>query len=174
VLYAPPAWGWTRQAVLDLEGRFSFEGLPPGCYRLEVGSEVLSGLQLTGENAIALAPVDLAAGPRSVIGGCVADSSGTPQTDIRIILRRVETAGQTDGLVVAQTRTSADGIYRFSNLAAGRYCIEAMGMGTVAADILLDGEHEVTRDVPWNPSFPLGSFRDECWPAEACPGPAFP
>jgi hypothetical protein len=174
ILYAPAAWGWTRQAVLDLEGRFSFEGLPPGRYRLEVGSQVLSGLQLTGENAIALAPIDLAAGPRSAIGGRVADGSGVPQADIQIILRRVETAGQTDGLVVAQTRTDAYGVYRFSSLAAGRYCIEAVGMGTVAADVLLDGEHEVTRDVPWNPSFPLGIIQGRVLAGGSVPRSSLP
>jgi hypothetical protein len=171
VLYAPPAWGWTRQSVLDPEGHFSFEGLPPGRYRLEVGSEVLSGLQLTGENSIQLTPIDLTLGPRSIIGGRVADGSGQPQADIQIILRRAENPGQTDGLVVAQMSTAADGTYRFSNLAAGRYSLEAVGMGTVAADILLDGEHEVTRELLWNPPFPLGIIQGQVLAGGSLPRP---
>jgi hypothetical protein len=171
VLYAPPAWGWTRQSVLDPEGHFSFEGLPPGRYRMEVGSEVLSGLQLTGENAIQLTPIDLTLGPRSIIGGRVADSSGQPQADIQIILRRADNPGQTDGLVVAQTSTAADGAYRFYNLAEGRYSLEAVGMGAVAADILLDGEHEVTRELLWNPPFPLGIIQGRVLAGGSLPRP---
>jgi len=172
VLYAPQEWGWTRQAVLEPEGRFSFEGLPPGRYRMEVGSEVLSGLQLTGENSMELAPIDLTNGPWSVLGGRVADGSGHPQADIQIILRRVAVgSGQGGGLVIAQTRTSADGAYRFSNLAAGRYSLEAVGMGTIVADILLDGQHEVTRDLLWNPSFPLGIIQGRVLAGGSLPRP---
>jgi hypothetical protein len=157
VLYAQPAWGWTRQVVLDPDGNFSFEGLPSGRYRLEVGSEVWSGLQLTGENVLQLAPIDPALGPRSAVSGRVADGAGKPQPDIQVILRRVNPGPeQGDGLVVAQMRTAADGAYRFSHLAVGRYSLEAVGMGVVHADILLDGQHEAIRDLLWNPPFALG------------------
>jgi hypothetical protein len=171
VLYAPPDWGWTRQSVLDPAGHFSFEGLPPARYRLEVGGEVLSGLQLTGENSIQLAPIDLTLGPRSCLGGRLVDASEHPQADIQIILRRAESPGQTDGLVVAQTTTAADGTYRFSNLAAGRYSLEAVGMELVTADILLDGENEVTLDLPWNPPFPLGIIRGRVLAGGSLPRP---
>jgi protocatechuate 3,4-dioxygenase beta subunit len=171
ILYAPPGWGWTRQAVPDPDGGFSFEGLPPGRYRLEVGSEVLSGLQLTGANSMQLAPIDLSAGSQSVIGGRVADGSGNPQADIQLILRLVENPGQEDGLIIAQMRTSADGTYRFSSLPAGRYSLEAVGMGTVAADVLLDGQHEVTRDLLWNPPFPLGIIQGRVLAGGGLPRP---
>jgi hypothetical protein len=157
VLYAQPAWGWTRQVVVDPSGKFSFEGLPAGRYRLAAGDAVLSGLQLTGENALELAPIDLALGPRSAIAGRVANTSGQPQADIQIILHRATAADdQGEEVVVVQARTTADGHFRFANLAAGRYSLEAVGMGIVFADIVLDGQQEVTRDLVWNPPFPLG------------------
>jgi hypothetical protein len=172
VLYSQPVWGWTRQAVLDLNGKFSFEGLPAGRYRLEVGSEVLSGLQLTGENSLLLAPIDLALGPRSIIAGRVTGGSGEPQADIQIILHRVAIdPGEGDGVIIAQTRTAADGAYRFSNLAAGRYSLEAVGMGLVPADILLDGKNEVTRDLVWSPPFPLGIIQGRVLAAGGLPRP---
>jgi hypothetical protein len=157
VLYAQPAWGWTRQVVLDLNGKFSFEGLPPGRYRLGVGSEVLSALRLNGENSLQLAPIDLTLGPQGAIGGRVATAAGEPQADIQIILRRAAIdSSQAGPVLVSQMRTGSDGSYRFSNLDSGRYSLEAVGMGVVAADILLDGRHEVVRDLVWSPPFPLG------------------
>ena len=47
VLHARQPWSWTRQALLDLDGGFSFDGLPAGRYRLEIGEQVLSELVLT-------------------------------------------------------------------------------------------------------------------------------
>ena len=112
VLYAPAAWGWTRQAPLDLQGAFTFDNLPPGRYRLEVGGQVFSDLVLTGENRLTLAPIDLSTGRRSVIRGRIADGAGQPKADRAVTLRR-------DDVVVAETRTAADGTYRFANLPAG-------------------------------------------------------
>jgi hypothetical protein len=68
-------------------------------------------------------------------------------------------------------RTAADGSFRFSNLAAGRYSLEAVGMETVAAGILLDGEHEVTRDLLWNPPFPLGIIQGRVLAGGSLPRP---
>ncbi|PKO23183.1 MAG: hypothetical protein CVU38_05350 [Chloroflexi bacterium HGW-Chloroflexi-1] len=149
VLYAPLAWGWTRQAPLDPAGGFAFEGLPPGLYRLEVADQVLPDLELTGENSLQLAPIDLARGQRSVIRGRVADGAGKPQPDILMILRR-------EGLIVTQAHTAADGTYRFANLPAGIYSLQAAGMGEVAGGIVLDGQREQVCDVLWGGSGPRG------------------
>jgi len=149
VLYAPPAWGWTRQAPLDPDGGFAFAGLPPGLYRLAVADQVLPDLELTGENSLQLAAIDLARGRRSVIRGRVADGAGKPQPDILMILRR-------DRLIVTQAHTAADGTYRFANLPAGAYALEASGMGEVAGGIVLDGQREQVRDVLWGGVGPRG------------------
>ncbi len=122
VLYSPPSWGWTRQVPLASDGSFLFDNLPAGRYRLEVGGQVLSDLALTGENKLVLAPIELAAGRRSVIRGRVADASGQPKADRAVTLKR-------DGVFVAETRTAADGTYRFANLPAGVYSVEVAGLG---------------------------------------------
>jgi hypothetical protein len=162
LLYAPLAWGWTRQKPLDLDGSFAFEGLPPGVYRLEIGEYVLPDLVLTGENTLQLAAIDLAQGRRSVVRGRVADRSGRPQPDILMVLRR-------EGLVVAQVRTAADGTYRFANLVAGAYALEVVGMGEVASGIMLDGQREQVRDVLWGGAGPRGLIQGRVLAANAAP-----
>lgn len=152
VLYAPAAWGWTRQALLDPNGDFVIENLPAGRYRLEVGGSVLSDLALTGENRLQLAPIDLAHGRHSVVRGRVADGAGRPQPDVLMTLRR-------DGVLAAQTRTAADGSYQFSGLSAGVYGLEATGLGEVVGGILLDGQREYWADVLWPGSEPRSALR---------------
>ena len=142
VLYALQPWSWTRQAPLALDGTFSFEGLPAGRYRLEIGDQVISDLMATGENRLQLAPIDFAPGQHSVIRGRVADSVGQPQPGVLITLRR-------DGLIVTQTRTAADGTYRFVNLPAGAYNLEVTGMGLAGGSIVLDGQREHMADIVW-------------------------
>ena len=142
VLYALGPWSWTRQAPLDLDGVFSFEGLPAGHYRLEVGERVLSELVTTGENRLQLAPIDLAPGQHSVVRGRVANGAGQPQPGVLVTLRR-------ESLVVGQSRTVTDGAYRFANLPAGTYSLEISGMGVVESSIILDGEREHISDVLW-------------------------
>lgn len=149
VLHAPPAWGWTRQTPLDPDGGFAFEGLPAGSYRLELGSQTLPDLELNGENTLQLATIDLAQGRRSMVHGRVADAGGAPQPDVLMTLRRL-------GVLVAQTRTAADGGYRFANLPAGVYALEAASMGEVAGGIALDGQCEQVRDVLWRTVGPRG------------------
>ena len=149
VLYAPVNWGWTRQALLDPAGNFTFKGLPPGRYRLEVGGQTLPDLVLTGENTLQLAPIDLTTGQRSVVRGRVADETGQPQEGKTVILRR-------EGLTVAQFQTAADGAYRFVNLPSGLYALEVVGLGIVATDILLDGQREYVADVLWPGTGPRG------------------
>ena len=152
VLYSPAVWGWTRQAPLDPQGAFTFSNLPPGRYRLEVGGQVLSDLALTGENRLALAPIDLAAGKRSVIRGRIADGEGQPKADRVVTLRR-------DGIVVAETRTAADGTYRFANLPAGVYSVEVAGLGRIASNIRLDGAREQIVDGLWPSQGPRGTLQ---------------
>ena len=143
VLYALQPWSWTRQALLDVDGNFSFEGLPAGHYRLEVAAQVLSDLVMTGENRLQLALINLVPGQHSVIRGRVADGAGQPMADVVVTLRQ-------QGLLVAQMRTVADGTYRFANLPAGAYSLEvAGGQGVVINGIVLDGQGEYIRDILW-------------------------
>ena len=144
VLFASAPMNWTRQAPLDATGKFAFEKLPPGRYRLEVGDVVISDIEMTGENSLTLSPIDLTQGQRSVLRGQVADGGGRPQANTMVLLRRK------DG-VVANMPTDAQGTYKFSNLPPGAYSLEVAGMGEVGAGIRLDGENEQVRDVLWRP-----------------------
>ncbi len=164
VLYAPAAWGWTRQAPLAPDGSFAFDNLPPGRYRLEVGGQVLTDLALTGENRLALAPIDLAAGRRSAVRGRVADAAGQPKADRVVTLKR-------EGILIAETRTAADGAYRFANLPAGKYSIEVAGLGVVNSSITLDGEREFVVDVLWPGQGPSGVLQGRVLNANGTPRP---
>jgi protocatechuate 3,4-dioxygenase beta subunit len=170
VLYAPAPWSWTRQAPLDPDGKFTFDGLPAGSYRLEVADQFFPDLLMTGENGLQLPPIDLQQGRRSVVRGRVADAAGRPQPDVLMILRqRVEDLRQA-GVIVAQAHTAADGTYRFANLPAGTYSLEAAGMGEVASGIVLDGQREQVRDVLWD-SGPQGAIQGRVLDAQGTPQP---
>ena len=96
VLYAPAAWGWTRQAPLDAKGNFAFDDLPPGRYRLKVGGQVRSTTCCSpARTGSQLASIDLAVGRRSVIRGRVADAAGQPKADRVVTLKR-------DSIVIAR------------------------------------------------------------------------
>ncbi len=164
VLYAPPAWGWTRQTPLSAKGDYLFDNLPPGRYRLEVAGKTLNDLQLTGENRLQLAPIDLAGGRRSVIRGRVADGTGQPKADRAVTLKR-------ETVVVGTTRTTADGAYRFANLPAGKYSVEVNGLGAVATNINLDGEREHVADVLWPTQAPRGVLQGRILNANGAPRP---
>lgn len=161
-LHAPPAWGWTRQTPIGADGSYVFEGLPSGRYRLQIGEQVVPDLILTGESSLQLAPIDLLQGRRSVIRGKVATAAGVAQKDIVIILRR-------GGSVTAQTKTGADGIYRFTNLPAGSYTLEAVGIGQVGGVIALDGEREHVADIAWPAPAPRGTIQGRVLSVEGKP-----
>jgi hypothetical protein len=164
VLYAPKAWGWTRQSPLDKDGNFAFDNLPPGRYRLEVAGKTLNDLLLTGENRLLLAPIDLAAGRRSVVRGRIADGAGQPKPDRTVTLKR-------EAVAVGTTRTAADGTYRFANLPSGKYSVEVAGLGLIASNIDLDGEREHVADVLWPTQAPRGVLQGRVLNANGTPRP---
>jgi protocatechuate 3,4-dioxygenase beta subunit len=149
VLFAAAPMNWTRQAPLDAAGRFTFDKLPPGRYRLEVGDAVVGDLEMTGENSLTLSPIDFTQGRKSVLQGRVADKTGKPQAKVMVVLRREKG-------VVANMPTDAQGGYRFVNLPAGVYSLEVVGMGEATSGIRLDGQNEQTRNIVWQPAAPRG------------------
>jgi hypothetical protein len=164
VLYAPASWGWTRQVPLARDGSFAFDNLPAGRYRLQVGGRVYTDLALTGENRLVLTPVDLYAGRRSVLRGRVADANGQPKGDRMVTLKL-------ESVVAAQQRTAADGTYRFANLPAGKYNVEAAGLGVVGSNIALDGEREALADVIWPDKGPRGILLGRMMTESGAPRP---
>ena len=142
VLYAPLVWKWTRQALLDAAGRFTFTGLPAGRYRLQIPDADAIDLELNGENRLDLPRIDLMHGRRGVLRGRVVSPSGQAIDGVELNLWR-------EGVSIATTHTVADGTYRFANLPAGAYSLHAAGMGEVLTELALDGESEATRDIMW-------------------------
>jgi hypothetical protein len=165
ILYPSAPWAWTRQAPLDPDGKFIFEGLPAGHYRLQVGAQAAVALMLTGENVLQTPPIDLLAGRRSAVSGVVVDAAGRPQPDVLMTLRR-------EGQTLAQVHSGADGGYRFANLPAGVYSLEADRIGVVAAAISLDGAREQTQNIVWNSSAAPAAIEGRVLGAEGAPQPA--
>jgi len=142
VLHAPPVWKWTRQALVDAAGRFTFSGLPAGRYRLQIPGTDALDVELNGENRLDLPRIDLMQGQRGVLRGRVVSPSGQAIEGVELSLWR-------DGTSIAATHSAADGAYRFANLSAGAYALHAAGMGEVLKDLALDGESEETHDITW-------------------------
>lgn len=142
VLHAPPIWKWTRQALLDAAGRFAFSGLPAGRYRLQIPDADVLDLELNGENRLDLPRIDSATGRRGVLRGRVISPSGAVIEGVELNLWR-------DGMELATIHSAADGGYRFANLPAGAYSVQAVGLGEVLKGLALDGETEETHDITW-------------------------
>jgi hypothetical protein len=81
-----------------------------------------------------------------------------------MILRR-------DEMAVGEARTTADGGYRFANLPAGVYALEAVGLGEVASGVVLDGERELVADVLWPGSGPRSVLQGRVLDAQGEPVP---
>ena len=162
VLYAPAPWNWTRQAPLDAGGKFAFQGLPAGRYRLEVSGHVLENVELTGENTLKLAAIDLFQTRHSVLRGHLVDASGQERADALLTLTRGSD-------LVAQTRTETDGSYRFGNLPAGTYSLDVEGIGPVVNAIVLDGAQELVQDLLWSLPSELGALTGHVFAHDRAP-----
>ena len=86
-LQAQSPWDWARQSPLGPDGRFAFDGLPAGRYRLQVADQAVPDLLLTGENAVQIPVIDLLQGRHGVLHGRVADPSGRSEPDVLMTLR---------------------------------------------------------------------------------------
>jgi protocatechuate 3,4-dioxygenase beta subunit len=133
--------GMPSQATTDEEGRFAFEGLAPGEYRLDVQRTGFAPLfnpgtrpgtiQLAAGQSVDDVRVQLQRG--GVITGKVLDPSGEPFADARImVMRRVAGApgGTASRFIPApmqgQQQTNDLGEFRVSGLAPGEYYVAAM------------------------------------------------
>ena len=137
-------FGMPPQATTDQEGRFAFERLAPGEYRLDVQKTGFAPLFSPGARpgTIQVAAGQTVDGVRvqlqkgGVITGKVLDPSGEPFTDARVMAMR-----RTNGLAAGAPprflpapmqgaqQTNDLGEFRLSGLASGEYDVAAMRSG---------------------------------------------
>jgi protocatechuate 3,4-dioxygenase beta subunit len=136
--------GMPPQAITDQDGRFVFDKLAPGEYRLDVQKTGFAPLPGPGTRP---STIQVAAGQTvdglslqlqkgGVIAGKVLDASGQPLTDVRIMaMRRVDTPAGTGAPrlmpapVQGPQQTNDLGEFRISSLAPGEYYVAAMPRG---------------------------------------------
>jgi hypothetical protein len=138
--------GVPPQTTTDQDGRFVFDGLAPGNYRLDVqktGFAPLSGpgtpprlIQVAAGQIVDGVSLQLQRG--GVIAGKVFDPSGEPLTDARIMaMRRMGTpTGAAPRFIPAPMQgpqqTNDLGEFRVSGLAPGEYYVAAIPGGALA------------------------------------------
>jgi Carboxypeptidase regulatory-like domain len=133
-------FGMPPQALTDQEGRFVFDDLPPGSYRMEVRKTGLAPLSDPGRaptaqvNAGQTTQVYLPLQKGAVIAGKILDAAGEPLTDARIMaMRRTNVnASNAPRLLPAaggSQQTNDLGEFRIAGLAAGDYVVVALPQG---------------------------------------------
>jgi hypothetical protein len=114
------------QTVTDEDGRYFFDDLEPGPWRLTVQktgyppSESVATYWVVAGESLEIATVTLAKGAR--VTGRIVDSRGTPLADINV--RAVKPGAALD-LMSEATRTNDRGEFQVLGLAPGRYLIVA-------------------------------------------------
>jgi hypothetical protein len=121
-----------RVAISDANGRYAFDRLPPGEYRVSVartGFVPHNGVDAAAIPLTAgqpLAGVDIALAEATVIAGRVLDEDGSPLGGVPVDALVQRTDGPRRTLApVASARTDDRGAFRLFDLAAGEYYIAA-------------------------------------------------
>lgn len=123
-----------REVDSDPSGGYRFTGLPADAYRLRLDGAALPAQQVVcdGRTASDGPTFDREMGAQGIIRGSLTDHSGNPAAQTVLWLRSL-------GQRIAESQTDDAGKFRFSGLGAGRYSLEVIGQGIVAADIEIDG-----------------------------------
>ncbi|MEH0417263.1 MFS transporter [Streptomyces sp. B21-083] len=124
------------------EGRYAITELMAGEYTLAVGSPAFrpAALPVTVKaSRETCQDVELAGG--AVLRGTVRAGSGRPVEDARVTLLDMT------GTVVDTLTTSADGMFRFVDLASGEYTVLASGYPPVATVLQVAGGGRTERDL---------------------------
>ncbi len=132
---ASDTWSWTREATLGADGRYLFEGLPRGTYRVRVSGREVGGLQVDGRSQLTAPDIDLLAQRRSALRGRITDASGLPQPERVVLLYQ-------DDTLLMRTVTDAEGRFAFTGLGPGAYRLDVEGVGMNRSPLMLDGDDE--------------------------------
>jgi hypothetical protein len=130
--------GMPPQTLTAQDGRFLFDNLPPGSYRMNVQKTGFAPAIEPGRapavqvNAGQTTTIDLHLQKGGVIVGRIVDGSGEPVADVRIMAMRrltVNAPGATPRLLPAPgatQQTNDVGEFRLAGLAPGEYYVAAM------------------------------------------------
>src|SRR4051812_14731386 len=127
------------QSVTDQSGRFTFDRIRPGEYRIDVqktgytasGADGGGGFTITVVAGQALDTIDLHLQKGAVIAGRVLDAAGEPAVDVHVmVLKRIAEAGDRAHIMPAPMQgpqqTNDLGEFRIAGLAPGEYLVAAM------------------------------------------------
>ncbi len=124
------------------DGGYVLPGLVAGAYTLSAGAPAFSPAALPVSVRGARETLqDLELAGAAVLGGVVRSGGGGPVDDARVTLLDAE------GDVIASVTTAADGVYRFTGLAAGCYTVIASGYPPRACELRLPGGTHADHDV---------------------------
>jgi len=140
--------GGNRALQTDAEGRFRFEGLEPGSYRL-IGEKVgyirqefnprgvsFSGTRLECDGGEQLTGLLFQLSPQGVITGRVLDEEGDPLTGVSVaLLRQSYSNGQRQLESTSMANSNDIGEYRIAQITPGRYYL--MATANIRRDALL-------------------------------------
>ncbi len=139
-------YGFIRHGELTQDGQYRFTNLPAGVYRVELDDDILPDLQCDGQSVLEapLLRVGMSNEARnSQISGRVHDAADLPTPDAEVTLLF-------QGEALATATTDSDGFYAFTGLGPGVYEVTVGGDVSVA-DIVLDGNNQVTVDLLYAP-----------------------
>lgn len=131
------------QVITDWDGRFAFEALSAGRYRLRVQKRGLVRTEPSFVNSptwivrpgLLSAGIQIFLGKSGVIAGRVTDENGAPMRNLIVIaVRMSEQSVTTFGGGSLSGRTNAVGEYRIAGISTGEYQIRAMVMHAGPAD----------------------------------------
>jgi beta-lactamase regulating signal transducer with metallopeptidase domain len=149
---SPPAAGAAAQqpqrpmVLSGADGKFAFEKVTPGAYRLYVSHPIYLNPSIPGQPWVTGAVMTLAAGqrvedvsvilmePATVVGRTV-DEDGDPVSRVNVqILRYDYNYGRRRAIIVSRATSGDSGEFRVSRVPPGRYLIKAETQPTWTAD----------------------------------------
>ncbi len=143
----------SRSARTDLEGRFTFEGLPDGRYRLTASSARASLIHNEVVDLLDDLDVEVRIDSATVVGEVTSEATGEPLKDAVVTLGQLE--GESDQEVSRVTLATDDGGgFRIAKLSAGRYRLAVRDDGYVPrlSDLEVAGGDKLALDLPLTPA----------------------
>jgi len=144
-------WGWARETRVDEEGRYRFQYLPGGEYRLVAGAVESGLIRLDGRNTVEVPPLDVSSLSRSLIEGEVLDRAGCPQPWVKISLRSADGASR-------EAWTDSSGRFRFGGLEPGTYYLVVEGLGSLREEMQVGPREHKRLVLTTPPPKPLGRY----------------